>query len=109
MRLMDLSGSQMVQSAQGHWRRHAKSWRIGEFALQEFGQWAVVLKETQTFIGWAGLQFYLLDHGMYSTPEIELFYGLSRAYWGQGLITEDSKTLVHYGFHTLKLLRITGC
>lgn len=83
--------------------------RIGEFALQGFGQWAVVLKETQTFIGWAGLQFYLLDHGAYSTPEIELFYGLSRTYWGQGLITEACETLIHYGFHTLKLQRITGC
>jgi RimJ/RimL family protein N-acetyltransferase len=83
--------------------------RIGEFALQGFGQWAVVLKETQTLSGWAGLQFYLLDHGAYSTPEIELFYGLSRAYWGQGLITEASQTLVHYGFHILKLQRITGC
>ncbi|MEO7019577.1 MAG: GNAT family N-acetyltransferase [Ktedonobacteraceae bacterium] len=83
--------------------------RIGEFALQGFGQWAVVLKETRAFIGWAGLQFYLLDHGTYSTPEIELFYGLSRVYWGQGLITEASGKLVHYGFHTLKLQRITGC
>ncbi|HEX4208330.1 MAG TPA: GNAT family N-acetyltransferase [Ktedonobacteraceae bacterium] len=50
-----------------------------------------------------------LDHGAYSTPKIELFYGLSRAYWGQGLITEASETLVQYGFHTLKLHRITGC
>lgn len=27
--------------------------RIGEFALQGFGQWAAVLKENNTLIGWA--------------------------------------------------------
>lgn len=56
--------------------------RIGEFALQGFGMWAVVLKERNAFVGWSGLQFYLLEYNTYSTPEIELFYGQSRTYWG---------------------------
>jgi RimJ/RimL family protein N-acetyltransferase len=82
--------------------------RIAEFELQGFGQMALELKPARTFAGWAGLQFYLLDRGTHSTPEIELFYGLARAYWGQGLITEAGKALLHHGFETLKLPRITS-
>lgn len=82
--------------------------RIGEFALQDFGMWAVLLKEENIFVGWAGLQFYLLEYTTHSTPEIELFYGLSRAYWGQGIIHEACQRLIEYGFKTLKLTRITS-
>jgi RimJ/RimL family protein N-acetyltransferase len=82
--------------------------RVAEFALQEFGQWAMELRETNAFIGWSGLQFYLLDSGVFSTPEIELFYGQARPYWGQGLATEACQALIQYGFTTLKLRRITS-
>lgn len=82
--------------------------RIAEFELQGFGQMALTLKPAGVFVGWVGLQFYLLDHGNHSTPEIELFYGLARDYWGQGLVTEAGKALIRYGFETLKLPRITS-
>lgn len=82
--------------------------RIAEYELQGFGQMALELKGTGAFVGWAGLQFYLLDQGTYSTPEIELFYGLVREYWGQGLITEAGRALIRYGFETLRLPRITS-
>lgn len=82
--------------------------RVAEFVLQGFGQWAMILQETSEFIGWAGLQFYLLDAGASSTPEIELFYGQSRRHWGQGLATEACQTLIQYGFVSLKLRRITS-
>jgi ribosomal-protein-alanine N-acetyltransferase len=82
--------------------------RIAAFELQGFGQMALTRKPNGAFAGWAGLQFYLLDHGMYSTPEIEFFYGLAREYWGQGLATEAGHALIRYGFETLKLPRITS-
>lgn len=82
--------------------------RIAEYELQGFGQMALELTGTSEFVGWAGLQFYLLDQSAYSTPEIELFYGLVREHWGQGLITEAGRTLIHYGFETLRLPRITS-
>ena len=82
--------------------------RIAEFALQGWGMWAVVLKENDAFVGWSGLQFYLLDHGTHSTPEIELFYGQARSYWGRGIIHEAGQQLIAYGFKTLKLTRITS-
>jgi [ribosomal protein S5]-alanine N-acetyltransferase len=82
--------------------------RIAEFALQGFGMWAVVRKEENRLVGWAGLQFYLLEYPTHSAPEIELFYGLSPAYWGQGIIHEACQTLIAYGFETQKLSRITS-
>lgn len=82
--------------------------RIAEFELQGFGQMALELKPARSFAGWAGLQFYLLDHGTHRTPEIELFYGLARASWGRGLATEAGQALIRYGFATLKLPRITS-
>lgn len=89
--------------------QHKMEQRIAEFALQGFGQWAMVLRETASFIGWAGLQFYLLDSGTFSTPEIELFYGQARPYWGKGLATEACQAVIHHAFTTLKLRRITSC
>ncbi|GCE12409.1 GNAT family N-acetyltransferase [Tengunoibacter tsumagoiensis] len=82
--------------------------RIGEFGLQGFGMWAVVLRETNILVGWAGLQFYLLEYPTHSLPEIELFYGLSPAYWGQGIIHEACQRIIEHGFQTLKLTRITS-
>jgi [ribosomal protein S5]-alanine N-acetyltransferase len=82
--------------------------RIAEFALQGFGMWAVVRKPENRLVGWAGLQFYLLEYPTHRTPEIELFYGLSPAYWGQGIIHEACQTLIAYGFKTQKLTRITS-
>ena len=54
------------------------------------------------------MQFYLLDHGSYSAPAVELVYGLARGYWGQGLVAEAAQALTRYGFETLKLQRITS-
>jgi ribosomal-protein-alanine N-acetyltransferase len=82
--------------------------RIAEFALQGFGMWAVVHREDNRLVGWAGLQFYLLEYPTHRAPEIELFYGLSPAYWGQGIIHEACQTLITYGFETQKLTRITS-
>jgi RimJ/RimL family protein N-acetyltransferase len=82
--------------------------RIAEFELQGFGQMALALRPNGAFVGWAGLQFYLLDHGIYSAPEIELFCGLAREYWGQGLATEAGQALIRYGFETLMLPHITS-
>ena len=82
--------------------------RVGEFGIQGFGMWAVIFKENNAFVGWAGLQFYLLEYPTYSQPEIELFYGQSRDYWGRGIIHEACQKLLEHGFKTLKLTRITS-
>jgi RimJ/RimL family protein N-acetyltransferase len=43
-----------------------------------FGWWAVTLKERGELIGHCGLQF------IHITPDIEVTYGLEKAYWRMG-------------------------
>ncbi|MEW8993276.1 GNAT family N-acetyltransferase [Clostridium sp.] len=62
---------------------------------------SIVDKKTKKVIGWCGLGS--LD----CKPEdIEIFYGLSSEYWGQGLATEAAMAMLHYGFDTIELKRI---
>jgi ribosomal-protein-alanine N-acetyltransferase len=65
-----------------------------------FGWWAVVLKESGELIGHCGLQF------IHVTPEIEVTYGLARAYWKKGMASEAGRACLRYGFEQLKLDRI---
>jgi ribosomal-protein-alanine N-acetyltransferase len=62
---------------------------------------SVVDKENKKVIGWCGLGS--LD----CKPEdVEIFYGLSSEYWGQGLATESAMAMLHYGFDIIGLKRI---
>ena len=62
---------------------------------------SVVDKEKKKVIGWCGLGS--LD----CKPEdVEIFYGLSSGYWGQGLGAESAMAMLHYGFDIIGLKRI---
>ena len=62
---------------------------------------SLVDKEKKKVIGWCGLGS--LD----CNPEdVEIFYGLSSEYWGQGLATEAVKAMLSYGFNAIGLKRI---
>ena len=62
---------------------------------------AVADKETKRVLGWCGLGS--LD----CKPEdVEIFYGLSSEFWGQGLATEAARAMLHYGFDIIGLKRI---
>lgn len=62
-----------------------------------FGWWAVVLKARGELIGHCGLQF------IHSTSEIEVTYGLAKAFWRMGLASEAARACLRYGFEELKL------
>jgi len=62
---------------------------------------SVADKKTKKVVGWCGLGS--LD----CKPEdVEIFYGLSSEYWGQGLATEAANAMLHYGFDIIGLDRI---
>lgn len=65
-----------------------------------FGWWAVTLKDSNKLIGHCGLQFINV------TPEVEVTYGLARAYWQMGLASEAARACLRYGFEELALDRI---
>lgn len=78
-----------------------------EFVRQQYidfgiGRWAVLNKETQEFMGWAGLKFVTEVTNNHS-GFYDIGYRLIRKYWGKGYATEASMAALDYAFQTLKL------
>jgi ribosomal-protein-alanine N-acetyltransferase len=73
-------------------RRTANLWQT-----RGYSQWGVVSKNDGQLIGYCGLQ--VLDN----TCEVELYYGFTRNFWGQGIATEATRAAVRYGFEEIKL------
>jgi ribosomal-protein-alanine N-acetyltransferase len=72
-----------------------------QYITNKIGRFAVVLKDTNEVIGWAGLKFI-------TEPENELvnFYDigfrLQEEHWGKGYAQEAAKAWLDYGFFKLK-------
>ncbi len=64
---------------------------------------AVTLRGTGEVVGWVGLG--PLD---FEPSQIELFYGIDRAFWGRGLATEAARAMLGYGFNKLGRHRIVA-
>jgi RimJ/RimL family protein N-acetyltransferase len=60
-------------------------------------EYAVTLKENNTYIGYCGFQHCQLLGG------IELLYGLASSFWGQGYGVEAAKAVLDFGMCDLKL------
>ncbi len=82
--------------------------RDGAYHNARFGQMAVIRKSDEAIIGYCGLQLLLLDHGIFKSPEVEMFFALDRAEWGQGYISEAGHEIIRYGFEDLRLRRIVS-
>lgn len=82
--------------------------RTGQFiqsaiaTLREHGycQWAMIHKADGKLIGYCG--FVKTD----TDPEIG--WRLAPEYWGQGLATEAARDILHHGFETLRIDRVTA-
>lgn len=74
----------------------------GQYYEFGIGRLAVVLKESNKFIGCAGLKF--VNEPMETLPfYYNLGYRLTRKYWGRGYATEASVALVDYAFNKLNV------
>ncbi|MBO9729422.1 MAG: GNAT family N-acetyltransferase [Chitinophaga sp.] len=65
------------------------------------GRWAVIEKESNEFIGWAGLKFVTTptnNHVNY----YDVGYRFIKDYWGKGYATECTIAALQYGFTRLK-------
>ncbi|HEY0091033.1 MAG TPA: GNAT family N-acetyltransferase, partial [Flavobacterium sp.] len=65
------------------------------------GRWAVLLKESNQFIGWAGLK--LIRNVNDRLEFYELGYRLITKYWGKGYAFEASKAILDYGFKEMNI------
>ncbi|MEF9673933.1 GNAT family N-acetyltransferase [Pseudomonas sp. PCH446] len=71
-----------------------------------FTFWAVELRSTSTFIGFAGLAVPRRD--LPFSPCIEIGWRLARDYWGQGYATEAARAALAFGFGELALEEIVS-
>ncbi len=72
-----------------------------ELREENYGVYAVELKENKKFIGIVGLHrtAFVSDF----TPCIEILWRLDRNYWNKGYATEAAKACINYAFNTLKI------
>jgi ribosomal-protein-alanine N-acetyltransferase len=71
------------------------------------GRWAMIEKETNHFLGWAGLKFIdkkINNHIHY----YDVGYRLIKRYWEKGFATEAAMASIHYGFTILNQDTIYG-
>ncbi|MFD7104491.1 GNAT family N-acetyltransferase [Streptomyces celluloflavus] len=69
-----------------------------EFDQRGYGCWAVEVRATGEFIGFAGLD--QVDDGMPFTG-VEIGWRLARSAWGQGYATEAALSVLSHGFDAL--------
>ncbi len=74
-------------------------WNLENYAAYGFGLWAVILKQTDTFIGDCGITMQLIG----GKREPEIGYHISRAHTGNGYATEAARACRNYAFDTLNL------
>ena len=72
-----------------------------DYRKNGFGRWAVILKETEAFIGWCGLK--LNEENL-----VDIGFRFFKKEWGKGYATESAKAVLDYGFTILKLKEIIG-
>jgi RimJ/RimL family protein N-acetyltransferase len=77
-----------------------------EIEARGWGFWAVELRSTGEFIGFAGLQEPLLP--MPFDPAVEVGWCLARAHWGHGYATEAATHALSVGFDWLGLERVVS-
>lgn len=69
------------------------------------GRWAVIEKQSQSFIGWSGLKLVTYPINQH-TNFYDLGYRFIRRYWGLGYATETAIASLQYGFEKMNLSEI---
>lgn len=73
---------------------------IEHWEKRGYGIWAIVKNASLEMVGYCGLRY--LDE----LNEVEVLYGLAKAYWGKGIATQAAKASISYGFNVANLDRL---
>ncbi|MBD2463624.1 GNAT family N-acetyltransferase [Oscillatoria sp. FACHB-1407] len=93
------STEKALQSFIHHWQQRG------------YGVWAISVSHnsegtaensSSQMVGYCGLRY--LDE----LEEVEVLYGLAKAYWGRGIATQAAKVAVAYGFNVAHLDKLIG-
>ena len=66
------------------------------FERDGFGLWALEVRETREFVGFAGLAVPSFE--AHFTPAVEVGWRLARRAWGNGYATEAGRAALEFGF-----------
>jgi RimJ/RimL family protein N-acetyltransferase len=77
-----------------------------EFIRQQYidngiGRWALIDKQTNNFLGWAGLKL-ITEQTNNHINYLDVGYRLIKKYWGQGFATEAARASLIYAFNELQ-------
>jgi ribosomal-protein-alanine N-acetyltransferase len=74
-----------------------------QYAENNIGRFATILKETGEFMGWTGIK-YINDHVENSNTNFyDYGYRLDEKFWNKGFATEASHAWLDYGFNQMKI------
>lgn len=76
------------------------------YANRNYGSWAIEVQGGDSFIGYAGLNYW--DLKVDFAPCFEIGWRLSSAHWGFGYATEAARKVLSYGFEVLKIPEIVS-
>jgi len=80
-----------------------------QYIERGIGRWAVILKETNEFMGWSGLKLNVGEEKMNGHNEFyDVGYRFMKKHWGKGYATESGKAAIQYAFDTMKLKTVYG-
>jgi len=66
------------------------------------GRWAVILKDTNEFLGWSGIKFITNEINKHK-DFYEIGYRFIEKHWGKGYATESGKAFIDYAFNVMKV------
>ncbi|MGB4106426.1 MAG: GNAT family N-acetyltransferase [Alphaproteobacteria bacterium] len=93
-RLTEQDSDRLIDRFQKHFETHG------------FGFYAVEMKKTGEFMGFAGLQNVEMDVPF--TPAVEIAWRLDYEYWGKGYGTEAARAVLDHAFGKLKLKEVVA-
>ena len=73
-----------------------------QYAAFGTGRLAVILKETNEFIGWSGIKFITNEINNHK-DFYEIGYRFIEKHWGKGYATEAGKAFIDHGFNVMKV------
>jgi ribosomal-protein-alanine N-acetyltransferase len=78
-----------------------------QYVDHRIGRWAVLSKETNEFLGWAGFKFHTSMNGYENVHD--LGYRFLQQHWGKGYGYESAQAFVDFGFQEMRFDMICAC
>ena len=79
-----------------------------QYAENNIGRFATILKETGEFIGWTGIKFVTEQPENGNINFYDYGYRLDEKFWNKGYASEATKAWLDYGFNEMKIEKMNA-